>query len=179
MNIAFDLDGVLYPWHTAAYNYLKETRKDITASFRDLWAYPYANISKEDWDYLASIPLLYSIMIPTKKILEMLSGLDKEGHTIYYITNRHGDLERITRKYLDDYNFPQAFNLIHTEDKGMVVRTLEIDIIVEDKPKNLESLVGLCRTIGIEQVWNEDKRDYLESLGVLFIPSVECLTEIL
>jgi uncharacterized HAD superfamily protein len=179
MNIAFDLDGVLYDWHTAVYNYLKNTNKNFTASFRELWTAPYANITEKDWEYFANLPTLYAVMIPKKTILAMLNTLNDAGHTLYYITNRTDDLERVTRKYLDDYKFPQAFNLIHTDDKGMVVRTLEIDVIVEDKTENLESLAGLCRTIGIERIWNEADRPYLESLGVLFIPSAECVGEIL
>lgn len=179
MNIGFDLDGVIYPWHTAVYNYLVENKQEPVPSFRELWLDPYSYLSEEKWDYLASLPTLYSVIMPRKSILDMLNELDKAGHTIYYITNREKDLHRITEKYLDDYKFPQASNLIMTKEKDKVVRTMELDVIVEDKPKNLEKLASLCRTIGIAHPWNEDQREYLESLGVLFVPSAESLREVL
>lgn len=179
MNIAFDLDGTLYPWHTAVYNYLRTYNGCPPPSYRDLWLDPHKYMSEEKWAYLASLPTLYSTMMPRKEILTLLRTLDEAGHTLYYITNRKPHLERVTRKYFEDYKFPQSSNLIITKDKEQEVRILEIDIIVEDRPENLEKLAGLCRTIGITQPWNEAKQEYLESLGVLFIPLVECLKDIL
>jgi len=179
MNIIFDLDGVLYPWHDAVYTYLRVEGGDSLPSFNVLWKDPYKYIKKEKWDFIATIPLLYSTILPKKEIVAMLKELDAMGHTLYYVTNREQDLERVTRKYLNDYNFPQEFNLIHTKDKDKIIRTLEIDVIVEDKVENLEKFSALCKTIGIEHPWNEEKRGYLESLGIIFIPSAEYVQEIL
>ena len=179
MNIAFDLDGVLYPWHTAVYNHLKHTQKDFNLSFNELWTPPFSYYTEEQWKYTASIPLLYGNMIPKKEILDMLNYLDKEGHTLYYVTFRPEDVQRVTIKYLDDYKFPQSSNLIFEPDKGKAARMLEIDVFIEDKSSNLEKLVSLCRTIGIAHPWNADKQAYLESLGVLFLPSADKVKEVL
>ena len=177
--IGMDIDGVLYPWHTAVYNYLRIYNGCPPPSYRDLWLDPHKYMSEEKWAYIASLPILYSTIFPRKGVLDLLNTQDKAGHTIYYITNRESHLERVTRKYLADHKFPQLSNLILTKDKEQEVRILEIDIFVEDRPKNLEKLAGLCRTIGIIQPWNEAKQEYLESLGVLFIPYVECLNDVL
>jgi len=179
MNIAFDMDGVLYPWHDAVYTYLRVEREDEIPEFNLLWKDPYKYVRKERWDFIATIPLLYSTILPKKEILAMLKKLDVENNTLYYVTSRDKDLERVTKKYLDDYSFPQSFNLMHTKDKERIIRNWEIDAIVEDQASNLEKFSGLCKTIGIEHPWNEEKRGYLESLGVLFIPSAEFVGEIL
>jgi uncharacterized HAD superfamily protein len=155
MNIAFDLDGVLYPWHRVIYNYIRENYKDFSATYTELWSNPYSFFTPEWWSYIASVPLMYQSAIPDKDIVDMLQKLDEEGHTIYYVTNREKELERVTRWFLETYNFPQAGNLIITKEKDHTVRTLEIDIFVEDKPTNLEMLSPLCKTLGIEHPWNE------------------------
>jgi uncharacterized HAD superfamily protein len=180
MNIGLDLDGVIYDWHHAVYTYLVTNKKNWSVSEEELWRDPYKYLPESEWSYIALLPTLYYTIIPSEKILQTIRNLDSEKNNIYYITNRYSeDVKRVTEKYLKDYSFPQAGNLIFTDDKSQMARILEIDVFVEDKPKNLESLVGLCRTIGIEQLWNEKEREYLESLGVLFIPSIECLEEIL
>jgi uncharacterized HAD superfamily protein len=179
MNIAFDLDGVLYDWHKAVELYLRTTKKDWNVSHRDLWERPHEFLTEGEWDYIASLSPLYYTEFPNPKVLDYVKYLDSEGATIYYVTNRIPDLEYVTKKYLQDYGFPQSGNLVFTKDKGQVARIHEIDVFVEDKPSNLEALSGLCRVIGIKQIWNEEKREYLESLGVLFLPSAECLKDVL
>lgn len=180
MNIGFDLDGVLYPWHEAVTQYLEIYKKNLNVSYKDLWSDPYKYLSEEEWDYLASIPTVYETHVPQQKALDLLNKLDKEGHSIFYITHRwSSDVMRVTERYLSKYNFPQRNNLISTKDKGQAVRSHEIDLFVEDKPETLEELSGLCKVIGISHLWNEVKRPYLESLGVLFLPSVEALGEVI
>jgi len=179
MNIAFDIDGVLYPWHTAVYNYLLNTKPGFNLSYEELWDPPFTYFNSNGAEYIASLPLLYLNIVPKRAILSMLNTLSDSGHTLYYITYRPDNVHRVTRKYLEDYKFPQYSNLTFDKDKGKMARILEIDVFIEDRPENLEQLSVLCRTIGISHPWNEGKREYLESLGVLFIPSVECLVDIL
>ena len=126
MNIAFDLDGVLYPWHKSVYDYLTRLPNSLTRgkNYHEFWEDPYTEITEKEWSYYASLPILYTNMIPSKPMLDMLRKLDSEGHTLYYITNRIPDLARITEQYLNNYKFPQAENLILSEDKAKEVRIL-------------------------------------------------------
>lgn len=180
MNIAFDLDGVLYPWHEALYNYLNLTKRSWTPTCWEFYREIDKYVSEDEVEYIRTIPTLYSCFLPSNEMLNMLKILNEAGHTIYYITSRPNDsVKTTTQIYIDKYKFPQSQNLIFSMDKTHEIRILEIDVIVEDRPENLEKFSSLCRTIGISQPWNDRKRDYLESLGVVFIPNVINLPEIL
>jgi len=179
MNIAFDLDGVIYPWHEAVHTYLRTQYGESVPAFEELWKDPYKYFSEEKWKFIATIPLLYSTRFPRPDIVLFLQELDRKGHTLYYITNRNLDLELTTLMYLNSYNFPQTNNLIHTSDKVQYIRILELDVIVDDRPELLEKFSSICTTYGVSQPYNKSKREYLESIGVIFVPAVECLRDIL
>lgn len=186
MNIAFDLDGVLYPWQEAVFSYLSELGKTKGKSFSELWKNPYDIGDEKFWEYIASLHILYQKFIPRTAVLSLLNDISDKGHTIFYITGRPAskegkstDLRFITELYLTKYGFPQTGNLIFSKDKASRARELEIDVFVEDHPEILKTLPNVCSTIGIMRPYNTEREEELTSCGVFFIPRVECLREVL
>jgi len=159
--IGIDLDGVLYRWHLAVYSYLKEQGRKLP-EYSEFWAQFDKILPEKEIDFLLELPLLYEKMFPEKGLVEYLWKLSNLGHTIYYITARHKEVETTTELYLERYYFPQVRNLIFSKDKDKYVRLLEIDIFVEDQYKYAEKLRNLCKVILRRQPWNEMYEDEFE-----------------
>ena len=71
MNIAFDLDGVLYPWQEVAVEYCSEyfnKQYDISTFFTE----DIKNLSSTFVDNLVKIPTLYTSRKTDKNIIDML-----------------------------------------------------------------------------------------------------------
>jgi len=169
VNIAFDLDGCLYPWQKAAYSYLLEQGKKLP-SYEETWKHFDELVTDDEACYLVSIPILYDKMSPEKRDIEYLHKLSQAGHSIYYITARHIEVETTTELYLDRYNFPQTRNLIFSNNKSMYARLLEIDVFVEDQYKHASKLKNLCKVVIRRQPWNtqyEKEFDYINSIPEL------------
>lgn len=156
MNLGFDLDGVLYRWQIAAYDYLtKECRKSLP-DYSTFWINALAILSEKEKNYLLENPILYDKMFPEVGIVAYLTSLSKQGHTLYYITARPTSVEITTELYLERYKFPQVANLIFSKEKDKYARLLEIDIFVEDQYPNAKALKDVCKVILRRQPWNEE-----------------------
>lgn len=169
MNIAFDLDGVLYNWHRAIYSYLLEQGKSIPG-YDELWQRFDKIFTNEEICFLLSLPTLYEKMFPEKGLIKYLQSLSSNGHNIYYITSRRKELETTTELYLERHKFPQTRNLIFSADKDKYARLLEIDVFVEDQYKYAEKLKNVCKVIMRRQPWNiqyENEFDYIDIIPEL------------
>jgi uncharacterized HAD superfamily protein len=163
LSIGLDLDGCLYCWHRAVYTYCVAFRNE-KQTYEDFWR-NYRTYPDSFWD-LTHSPDLYDKVMPTKDTLDTLQYLDSCGHSLYYITNRHSELERVTQKYVDKW-FPQSMNLVLTKDKDKYARLFKIDIFVEDREVNAKSLKNLCLVLLMKQPWNEGYREGFECISKL------------
>jgi FMN phosphatase YigB (HAD superfamily) len=102
--LILDLDGVLYRWHNAVYEYFKLYR-NYCKTFECLWSVDYLKFSKEDWNYLTNIDILYSSQLPTKDCMDFLNYV-KYRYTIYYLTGRPLYVKTTTEQFLKRYRFP-------------------------------------------------------------------------
>ena len=152
-NIGFDIDGVLYPWHTAVDTYLK-AYCNIDAGI-DLWKNPLKYISPQFADNLCRMEDLCTKFIPDKDMLDVLWKLS-EKHNIYYITSRPDDVKTATEMYFQKYGFPQNYNLTFTKDKSFWVKYYEIDLFVEDRDKFALELKDITNVVLVRQPWNEE-----------------------
>lgn len=155
MNIAFDLDGVLYDWHHAWHTECRIHEENTPEDFEEFWT-KYVP-QKSDFavdNYYTKLQHLYSNMPPVKGLLDMMNKISSV-HSIYYITSRPEYVRTTTEAYLRRWEYPQRDNLFMTLDKTVDARALAIDLFVEDKVENLEALSQFTKVLGIKQIWNK------------------------
>lgn len=96
---------------------------------------------------------------------EVIKKLKSEGHKIYIITAREKndpwfpknmarDLENITIKWLLDngINFDKIF--FSCEDKGKVCKENNVDIMIDDDPRNIDKLIGNTNVFVFDKPYN-------------------------
>lgn len=181
MKIAFDLDGVLYPWHEAVYSFLKEMNKiKNTETFYEFWYNYKKYLDESEIKYLASLEHLYNRMVPNKTVINAVQKLSDKGHTIYYITKRPESCRFVTEKFIQKF-FPQSNNVVIVSDnKAKEALLLEIDIFIEDQINSAEELYGICDVYIISRPWNIDYRRTLSERGIkVFDSTIECINYII
>jgi len=156
--IGFDLDGVLYDWHTSVLEYLKEIGKiPEDLSFEELWhTYWNEHINNTQLeDNILGLELLYGNMPMDERTIEILEEL-REDYEYYFITHRWKNMEQVTRGWLDRYGLLKEDNLFMNADKPLVARELGLSVFVEDRVKNVESLENVLLTFVVDKPWNRD-----------------------
>lgn len=152
-SLAFDLDGVLYPWIRAVFTYYRMYQ----GYFGDEYTF-FKNVDAvlgDSADYIVTLPQIYTSCVPENRLIQLLNKLG-EKFNLYYITSRPECVRRITEKYLRDFYFPQDTNLIFNKDKDTVARLLKLDYFVEDSIKNAEKLNKVCTTFLVKTPYNEN-----------------------
>lgn len=151
------MDGVVYDWHYSVHRYLTEYKgysKDITT----LWMVDWWNLPKEEQEYLASIPHLYTDTIPSSCVMDGLNLLAGLGE-LYYVTARDSSLAPATKKFFDYFDAPFKENLIFNKDKASVVRLNKLDYFLDDFSSYVSQLSGLTNAYLMCKSHNIGKRD--------------------
>jgi len=174
MNLGFDIDGVLYPFHEVAYNYCHRDL-GMKLTYDEFW-YNIINdkFSKVFVDNLVNDPKHYNKFLIDPKILDLLNALSME-HTIYYVTARPKELNFTTRTWFERNKLPQLENLFITNngDKVKYIVDHKIEVFVEDRDRNALELKDYTKVILVKKLWNESIRDqFLCVDSVLELPSV-------
>ena len=156
-NIGLDLDGCLYLWHSAVYDYFR-FYKNYTGTWREFWTTKYKTFSDSDWKYITEVDIFYSSQPPTTDCVNFINNI-KDRFEIYYITSRPMLVKTTTEQFLKRYKFPFHENLIFTDDKVNTARLLKLDYAVDDMPKHVEGLAKVTKIIMISQPWNIDIQD--------------------
>lgn len=154
MKIGFDLDGVLYDWQRAAYNwcvYFNKELKSFEEFFDKLNTDEYSEIFRYN---LIRIPLLYRVYPIRKDLKEMLNRLS-EKNTLYYITNRPEEVTWSTEKWLEENDIPQRNNLVISQDKTVDIRRLNLNFYFEDRYDVAKKLRLITDVVLVEQPWNK------------------------
>ena len=157
MKIGFDLDGVLYPWHTIVYEHLKETKFIDGVSFQDFWGKYYKELLSEDeMMKVVNTTSLYIKRNIEAPILDMLNRLTKD-HTLYYITSRPEHVWKSTKRWADRNNLPDTENLIcmlgNGKDKYIIDN--KIDIYVDDRLDIIKIVSPHTDAILVRQPYND------------------------
>lgn len=159
MNIGFDIDGVLYPWHGSIYRYFTEF-KNYADSYTEFWTHYWHIPSVQEYiSYLTTVPIFCEDSNPVNGALELLNSLDSEGHTIHYITNRPDEVILATHHYLQSHKFPQNENLYIGKDKPTYARGVNLNLFIDDREKNIIEMTPVCLSILVAQPWNVDYQD--------------------
>lgn len=151
-NIGFDLDGTIYAWHEAVLTHIN-TYRDVPFSMEDLWTDFGSLYSKMEQDYFVGLKHLYETRPPSKELMQLLNDLSTK-YNLFYITCRKPELERVTRRFFKNYNFPYQENLYFTRDKTIEIRRFNIRVYVEDQLQYAYPLQSFCKVYLVKQPYN-------------------------
>lgn len=175
MRIGIDIDGVLNSQYNFCIDYgtkfCNELEKykleninviDTTDMF--LWgddvAHQFWNKYRED----------LVLNLPAKKYAsEVINKLKEEGNEIYIITARKNndewfpeylrkDVEKITKKWLHENDIYYDKIIFNVNEKGKCCSDNNIDIMIEDDPKNIKKLIGNVNVIIYDYPYNRNNQ---------------------
>lgn len=96
---------------------------------------------------------------------EVLYKLREEGWKIFLITARKSmkeediqnqKIEKILENWLEEHDIPYDVLDFAGSDKRDSLKKHEIDIMIEDSPKNIEQLRSICPIIVFDAMYNKD-----------------------
>ena len=172
MNIGIDIDGVLIDFESFSTNYGSKMCIDegwkLEIDIQQYWENKKYNWSKEQeekfWNkYLAH----YVENSEVRKFApEIIEKLKKQGDNIYIITARnedglpkekYGQMQDMTKKWLDKNNIKYD-KIIFSSDNEKVNECIKnnIDIMIEDSPKNILSIALKKPVIKYECIYNQN-----------------------
>lgn len=158
MNLGFDIDGVISDFVSTFIKLVYEKCK-VTINENDIYCHDLnlvLGIRKKD---------SYELIAETlKKDLALYSGaketlekLQLEGHKIYLLTARFGDLAEVTRLWLKEKGIPYTEILQLTEGKKHQAN-INLDLIVEDCLLDaLEWTQRVNHILIFDHPWNQTK----------------------
>lgn len=154
MKIACDVDGVLANF-TKGYNTLlaniagedKAPASTVESPPEWNWDVPVygPDVVKEAWKRIESSDHFWMSLESLPGAYEALYKLRMPRHTgkhdIYFLTHRMGKHAKLQTEYwLDDYGFGDGATVLLVGDKVPVLKALEIEAFIDDKPTTLEAV---------------------------------------
>jgi uncharacterized HAD superfamily protein len=153
MKLAFDLDGVLYPWQRVIYeHYRPEKYKEI--SYEDFFSGTLTFPAVFDYNLIHE-GTSYTVATINPKVVSMIERLST-CFDIYYISCRPRDTRITTEIFLNREQLASRENLYLVDNKVDACRDLSIDIIVEDMKHHIEKLKDYCFVYIMNQPWNRN-----------------------
>lgn len=168
-SIAFDLDGVLYPWTTFAYEKCRElgfAKTNIEDFFENVFDQVLPKILKQN---ILTDQLLYYKTLVNNEHGELVKKFDKAGWDIYYITLRPENCHFTTRIWLKNSKLPQYENIFFPDKKSTIIRQYNIQYKIEDREKIVEDVKNFCDVFLVNTYWN---RNYKQPSNCIRIDSI-------
>lgn len=151
MNIGMDMDGVLadfYHGFSALFPQLSlpelptvwDWPEEFGATDEEVAA-AWATVrgSTNFWEDLAILP-------DGQELLDALNQVRQHGHEVYFLTQRFGpDVKGQTWRWLKRHGYTNPTVLIAPGSKAALAEGLDLQILVDDKPGNLENLPETTR----------------------------------
>lgn len=171
MNIGIDIDGVLtniekYQLEVARKFYKKKYNIDIKNEKGFTVKEIYGVDKKGFMDFWTKHLLSYSIKeLSRAGASECINKLVNEGNTIYIITSREfadkdnilGTIMRhIVKYWLKREGIPYEKNVFCSEDKVTAIKNNNIQVMIEDGPKNIEEISKYTDVICMDAKYNKD-----------------------
>lgn len=168
MKIAVDLDGVMYEWSKTARYMLREykgyPRSGPMGVESQDWDYLMNNITPEDWDWLWKEGIELGLFRYGHVVTGSQIGVRKlreQGHKVSIVTHRPDSAVADTIDWLSLLQNPRAgvvFDGVHILTNGERKSSVVGDVLVDDKPSNIEDWVGHGRRgILFDREWNQDE----------------------
>jgi uncharacterized HAD superfamily protein len=158
MNLGFDIDGVISDFVSAFIDLVYE-KYHVTISEKDIYCHDLNLVlgirKKERNELIAEI---------LKKDLPLYSGaketlerLQVEGHNIYLLTARYGDLIDVTRLWLKNKGIPYN-GLLQLAEGEKYQANINLDLIVEDCLLDaIEWTQKINAVLILDHPWNQTK----------------------
>lgn len=142
-----DLDGVCFDFMGAFLTHLNGAldmhmkKEEITSYY---W-HETTDVTKEQFmvqfDLFGDEGHGYRSLELLSGALEGLKRLHKEGHKIYYITNRPLYALQDTIDCLEEHGFPQRENLHFAKgSKSPLIKKFGVDVFIDDSPRTIEQI---------------------------------------
>jgi len=159
VQIGFDVDGVLYPWHERVYDYMTRNygfRGTLGQLFVDL-----NNPRRYDPGFIKQIVEKKEFYRgePYKLVVSFLEELAKD-YELHYITARPLQTSVATKAWFKEHKFPYLENVVVVEDsKSKEILERRIAYYIEDRVKHALELKDLTNIILVRKPWNEKIQD--------------------
>lgn len=165
LRIGLDIDGVVYDWHNSLYVHYRSL-EGFNGSFSEFWIDFIPTLPKEKLEYLITLDHLYETSGIAPSVALSLDRLASIGD-IYYITARGAQLSRLTDRFFRKSKLPDFDNITYTDDKVQAAKLYELDYFVDDFPKYVEPMLGVCNSYLMARPWNRDYQDKLPTITSL------------
>ncbi len=156
--LGIDIDGPIYDWHRAVYT-LWEYENNYCGTYEEFWLDYIPNLPKCRQDYIVQLPIPYETQVPPKSVIEFLNYAKEHADDIYYITHRPLELERVTNKYFQRYNFPYPNNIHFTGDKVTACRYFGITHFLDDFVNQVKNVSAVADAYLMAKPWNREFQD--------------------
>ncbi len=169
--LGFDLDGVLYDWHSPVYEYVVQYMGE-TRDYDQFWIDAATNKKAENkmlWRNLTKDLTLYNKVQVSKHIVKMVNDLS-EKYEIVYITHRDRQWTGFTTWWwLKSNGFPNYDNLeMSGRPKAKSIEMYNCKYFVDDRDYVLESIKDVTQAIGVRHPQNRHIRD----IGIPFLDDI-------
>jgi 5'(3')-deoxyribonucleotidase len=161
--VALDLDGVLYEWHRTVRYMMREYQGVMMPDDAwDTWdAHKlYYTPEQERWLWSEGVGLgLFRYGHVVKGAIIGMRALQLSGYRLYVVTHRPRNAVPDTIAWLNLLQKPGVvtFDGVAILSDGQPKSTIEADILVDDKPENIQEWHGHGkRAIIYDQQWNRD-----------------------
>lgn len=173
MKLGFDLDGCLVDFTSAFIDRIVSVTGEDKFPPRPFdvpcWDYPaHFGYTPEQvdavWDDITADSLFWMSLSPLageQNTVQRIKGLTPE-HDVYFITARPGrNAKRQSEIWLRWYGFDDPTVLI-SGHKGLACKALELDLYVDDKRENCDSVHfdSKTRVFIYDQPWNREGQDF-------------------
>ena len=172
MKIGIDIDGVLVDVESFELDYFsKYYLEQYNKVIKNPKGYGSYHIFKgtpiQDKTLWNKLIHLYIKETPRRFASEVIKKLKEDGNQIYIITNRSSHLsyvddinkkqmQDIVIKWLNKYNIVYDKILFTHTNKLDVCKKEKIDIMIEDKPSNINSVSKLIPVLCYDALYNEE-----------------------
>ena len=168
MRIGFDIDDTLIQLRKHAFGiYKRKLNKDfsdeIFHGIDTVEIHRPFELSDEEGTQMwqDNRPEIYFTNCPAyEHAIEVLNELVKEGHDIFYITARPKGYCKQTIEWVKELGFPvvdsQFYCGMEDHEKVEIIKDLQLDFYIDDKPKVLDTLADLStHLIVFNQAYNQ------------------------
>ena len=148
MKYVLDMDGVLADFNVAFARLLDPEGTSIPVkkgTWPEMWNWPHQFFPREyvdeAWQRIEASPFFWRDLgeFPwTRKVLDHLSIRCADGDEVYFVTARPGTRVKLqTEFWLRQRGFRQPTVIVVPRDKWGVVKDINADVVIDDKPKVL------------------------------------------
>lgn len=172
MKIGLDLDGVLANFNLGfarVLSVLGAPTPMLDGREPEVWSWPtHYGASREQereaWDRVTRNPLFWLALKPMPDAwpaFGLMRQMERHGDQFVFLTAREGRrVHQQTWDWVKDFTRLDYPTVIVTADKGPVAQAMGLDVLVEDKPENLDGLPWFTTGLLVSRAWNRQANGY-------------------